>query len=69
MPEALVIGREQSGLAAGYHLRRAGFRFAIIEAGATVGGASPRYYDSLRFFSPARYYALPAPLFPQGDCI
>src|SRR5688572_18659128 len=64
--DALVIGAGQAGLAAGYHLKRAGLRFAILEAGPQPGGAWARYYDSLTLFSPARYSGLPGLPFP-GD--
>lgn len=64
--DVLVIGGGQAGLAAGYRLRRAGLRFAILEASAQPGGSWPSYYDSLRLFSPARYSALPGLRFP-GD--
>lgn len=62
--DALVLGGGQAGLAAGYHLRRAGLQFAILEAGDVASGAWPRYYDSLRLFSPARYCGLPGLPFP-----
>ena len=64
--DALVVGGGQAGLAAGYHLRRAGLRFAILEAADRPRGSWPGYYDSLRLFSPARYAALPGLAFP-GD--
>jgi putative flavoprotein involved in K+ transport len=64
--DALVIGAGQAGLAAGYHLQRAGRRFAILEAAAETGGSWPRYYESLRLFSPARFSSLPGLRFP-GD--
>lgn len=64
--DAVVIGGGQAGLAAGYHLKRAGLRFAIFEAAARPGGSWPGYYDSLKLFSPARYSALPGLPFP-GD--
>ncbi|HEX9371070.1 MAG TPA: NAD(P)-binding domain-containing protein, partial [Roseiflexaceae bacterium] len=64
--DTLVIGAGQAGLAAGYHLRRAGRTFSILEAGAQPGGSWPHYYDSLRLFSPARFSSLPGLPFP-GD--
>ncbi len=64
--DTIVVGAGQSGLAAGYALRRAGLRFAILEAGDRVAGSWPRYYESLRLFSPARYASLPGLPFP-GD--
>jgi putative flavoprotein involved in K+ transport len=57
--DALVIGAGQAGLAAGYHLKRAGLSFEILEARGEPGGSWPGYYDSLTLFSPARYSGLP----------
>jgi len=62
--DALVIGAGQAGLAAGYHLRRAGFSFEILEAGDEPGGSWPGYYESLTLFSPSRYSGLPGMPFP-----
>lgn len=64
--DAVVIGGGQAGLAAGYHLQQAGLRFTILEAGAEAAGSWPRYYESLKLFSPARYSSLPGMAFP-GD--
>lgn len=64
--DALVIGGGQAGLAAGYHLKRAGLSFAILKASDEPGGSWPGYYDSLRLFSPAHYSGLPGRPFP-GD--
>lgn len=61
--DAIVIGAGQAGLAAGYHLRRAGVRFLILEAGR-VGEVWTRRWDSLRLFTPARYNGLPGRPFP-----
>jgi putative flavoprotein involved in K+ transport len=62
--DVLVIGGGQSGLAAGYHLQRAGLRFLILEASEEATGSWKRYYDSLKLFSPARYSSLPGMRFP-----
>ncbi|MFF5784168.1 FAD-dependent oxidoreductase [Streptomyces sp. NPDC012693] len=62
--DVLVIGGGQSGLAAGYHLRRLGLDFVILDAGPSPGGAWPRAWDSLRLFSPAAYSSLPGRLMP-----
>ncbi len=64
--DVVVIGGGQAGLATGYHLQRAGLRFVLLEGAERVGGSWPRYYDSLRLFSPARYSGLPGLPFP-GD--
>ncbi|MCZ0983031.1 ArsO family NAD(P)H-dependent flavin-containing monooxygenase [Streptomyces diastatochromogenes] len=62
--DVVVIGGGQSGLAAGYHLRRLGLDFAILDARQTPGGAWPQTWDSLRLFSPAAYSSLPGRLMP-----
>jgi putative flavoprotein involved in K+ transport len=62
--DALVVGAGQAGLAAGYHLKRAGLSFEILEARGGPGGSWPGYYDSLTLFSPARYSGLPGMPFP-----
>jgi putative flavoprotein involved in K+ transport len=62
--DALVVGAGQAGLAAGYHLKRAGLSFEILEARGEPGGSWPGYYDSLKLFSPARYSGLPGMPFP-----
>jgi putative flavoprotein involved in K+ transport len=62
--DVLLIGGGQAGLAAGYHLRRAGLSFAILEGRSDVGGSWPHYYDSLRLFSPAGRSSLPGMPFP-----
>ncbi|MBC6445710.1 ArsO family NAD(P)H-dependent flavin-containing monooxygenase [Actinokineospora xionganensis] len=56
---AVVIGAGQAGLAAGFHLRRAGVDFVILDAQTEPGGAWTRGWDSLRLFSPARHSSLP----------
>jgi putative flavoprotein involved in K+ transport len=60
----VVIGGGQSGLAAGYHLRRLGLDFVILDAETTPGGAWQHSWDSLRLFSPAAYSSLPGRLMP-----
>ena len=64
--DVLVIGGGQSGLAMGWALRRTQLRFAILEADEAPTGSWPRYYDSLKLFSPAAYSSLPELSFP-GD--
>ncbi|WP_395361991.1 ArsO family NAD(P)H-dependent flavin-containing monooxygenase [Streptomyces sp. YH02] len=67
--DAVVIGGGQAGLAAGYHLRRLGIDFAVLDAGAAPGGAWQHTWDSLHLFSPAAYSSLPGRLMPpqQGE--
>ncbi|MBF4133461.1 MULTISPECIES: ArsO family NAD(P)H-dependent flavin-containing monooxygenase [Streptomyces] len=57
--DVVVIGGGQAGLAAGYHLRRQGLDFAILDAQPTPGGAWQHPWDSLRLFSPAAFSSLP----------
>lgn len=64
--DTIVIGAGQSGLAAGYYLRRADQRFVMLEAGDEPTGSWSRYYKSLELFSTARYSSLPGMAFP-GD--
>ena len=60
-----MIGGGQAGLAAGYHLRRAGLDFVILDASGTPGGAWPHMWQSLHLFSPAAYSSLPGRLMPH----
>lgn len=57
--DVVVIGGGQSGLAAGYFLRRQGIDFEILDAHDRPGGAWPAAWDSLRLFSPAQMSSLP----------
>lgn len=57
--DVVVIGGGQSGLAAGYFLRRSGLDFEILDANDRPGGAWPDAWDSLRLFSPAEMSSLP----------
>ncbi|MFF7755758.1 flavin-containing monooxygenase [Streptomyces sp. NPDC007971] len=59
-----VVGAGQSGLAAGYCLRRAGVRCVLLDAGSTVGETWQRRWDSLRLFTSAQFSALPGLPFP-----
>ncbi|MFD3665246.1 ArsO family NAD(P)H-dependent flavin-containing monooxygenase [Streptomyces sp. NPDC058659] len=62
--DVVVIGGGQAGLAAGYHLRRLGLDFVILDSQATPGGAWQHTWDSLHLFSPAAYSSLPGRLMP-----
>jgi putative flavoprotein involved in K+ transport len=64
--DALVIGAGQAGLASARALQADGRRAVVLEAGPEPVGSWPRYYDSLRLFSPAAFSALPGLPFP-GD--
>lgn len=65
--DVVVVGGGQAGLAAGYHLRRQGLDFVILDAEATPGGSWQHMWDSLHLFSPAGHSSLPGRLMPvQG---
>ncbi|MER5202109.1 ArsO family NAD(P)H-dependent flavin-containing monooxygenase [Streptomyces sp. NPDC002825] len=62
--DVVVIGGGQAGLAAGYHLRRLGLDFVVLDAQPAPGGAWQHTWDSLHLFSPAAYSSLPGRLMP-----
>lgn len=64
--DLIVVGAGQSGLATARAARDAGMEAVVLEAGGTAAGSWPRYYDSLRLFSPARHSELPGRRF-GGD--
>lgn len=55
----LVIGAGQAGLAAGYHLKKAGVPFEIVDGHRRVGDSWRTRYDSLSLFTPRQFSALP----------
>jgi putative flavoprotein involved in K+ transport len=59
-----VIGGGQAGLAVGYHLRRRGLPFVILDENERVGDAWRKRWDSLRLFTPGPYNGLPGMPFP-----
>lgn len=60
----VVIGAGQAGLSTGYHLKRLGVPFVILDACQRVGDAWRERWDSLRLFTPARYAGLDGMPFP-----
>jgi len=62
--DTLIIGAGQAGLAAGYHLKRRGMAFVILDADERVGDHWRERWDSLKLYSPARYDSLPGMRFP-----
>jgi putative flavoprotein involved in K+ transport len=60
----VVIGAGQAGLSTGYHLKRHGVPFVILDAEARIGDVWRRRWDSLRLFTPARYAGLDGMRFP-----
>jgi putative flavoprotein involved in K+ transport len=64
--DIVIIGAGQAGLGSAYAAQRAGLAPVVLEAAAEPSGSWPRYYESLKLFSPARYSALPGRPMP-GD--
>ncbi|MGN6550652.1 MAG: flavin-containing monooxygenase [Pararhizobium sp.] len=64
--DVLVIGGGQAGLASGYHLKRAGLAFLIVEAEPRVGDSWRKRYRSLTLFTPRQFSQLPG-LALEGD--
>ncbi len=65
--ETLVIGGGQAGLSVGYHLRRRGLPFLILDARERVGDVWRERWDSLRLFTPAHYDGLDGMPFPASS--
>jgi putative flavoprotein involved in K+ transport len=64
VPPVIVVGGGQSGLAAASALSELRMPTVILEASDRAAGSWPRYYDSLRAFSPAGYSSMPGMPFP-----
>jgi len=62
--ETLIIGGAQAGLSTGYHLRKRGLRFLIVDGSERIGDAWRKRWDSLRLFSPAKFDGLVGMKFP-----
>lgn len=62
--DTIVIGGGQAGLAAGYHLNKAGLSFTILETNERIGDSWRNRWDSLRLFTPATFCRLPGAPFP-----
>ena len=62
--ETVVIGGGQAGLSVGYHLRKQGQRFVILDASERIGDAWRNRWDSLMLFTPARSCGLDGMRFP-----
>jgi putative flavoprotein involved in K+ transport len=60
----VVVGAGQSGLAAAHALDKLSVPVVVLEAGDRPAGSWPRYYDSLRLFSPAAFSSMPGMPFP-----
>ena len=64
--DLVIVGGGQSGLAAAHAAQAAGLHPVLLEQSPVEVGSWPRFYDSLRAFSPARFCGLPGLRFP-GD--
>ena len=64
--DTVVIGGGQAGLTVGFHLKRLGVDFVILDASARVGDAWRKRWDSLMLFTPARMNGLPEMPFPAA---
>jgi putative flavoprotein involved in K+ transport len=60
----VVVGGGQAGLSVGYHLKRHGVDFVILDDRARIGDVWRRRWDSLRVFTPARHSSLDGLPFP-----
>jgi putative flavoprotein involved in K+ transport len=60
----VVIGGGQAGLSVGYHLKRHGVDFVVLDDRARVGDVWRSRWDSLRLFTPARHAGLDGLPFP-----
>ena len=61
-----MVGGGQAGLSVGYHLKRAGVPFVILDASERIGDAWRHRWDSLRLFTPARFDGLDGMSFPAA---
>ena len=59
--DLVIVGGGQSGLAAAHAAQAAGLHPVLLEQSPVEGGSWPRFYDSLRAFSPARFCGLTGP--------
>ncbi len=64
MPDVLIVGGGQAGLAMGYHLGRRQIPFSIVDAGPEAGHTWRSRWDSLMLFTPSQYDGLPGTPFP-----
>lgn len=62
--DVIIIGGGQAGLSVGYHLRKHGLRFVILETNERIGDSWRKRWDSLRLFTPARFDGLDGMAFP-----
>jgi putative flavoprotein involved in K+ transport len=65
--DTVIVGAGQAGLSAGYHLKRAGRSFVIVDASDRIGGSWRMRYDSLKLFTPSWAVKLPGWRFPKAS--
>lgn len=64
--DTAVIGAGQAGLATGFHLKKQGQDFLILDSHARTGDVWRNRWDSLRLFTPAQHDSLPGLPFPAN---
>ncbi|CRK60997.1 monooxygenase, putative [Alloactinosynnema sp. L-07] len=64
--ETLIIGAGQAGLSTGYHLRKLGRDFLVVDGNDRLGDNWRRQWDTLRLYTPAKYDGLPGMPFPKA---
>src|SRR5699024_10559621 len=57
--DLVIIGAGQAGLAMGYHLKKAGISFLLLDANKRIGDSWRNRYASLVMFTPRCYSSLP----------
>lgn len=62
----IIIGAGQAGLATGYHLKKSGEEFLIIDSSEHIGDSWRQRWDTLRLFTPSQYDGLPGMKFPSN---
>jgi putative flavoprotein involved in K+ transport len=64
--ETLIVGAGQAGLSTGYHLKRRGRPFLIVDGNQRIGDNWRQQWDTLRLYTPAKYDGLPGLPFPAA---
>jgi putative flavoprotein involved in K+ transport len=62
--ETVIVGAGQAGLSTGYHLRKHGREFVILDGNARLGDNWRAQWDTLRLYTPRKYDGLPGLPFP-----
>jgi glycine/D-amino acid oxidase-like deaminating enzyme len=62
--ETVIVGAGQAGLSTGYHLRKRGREFVILDGNARLGDNWRAQWDTLRLYTPRKYDGLPGLPFP-----